>query len=135
MRSSTGTLKALQAFLSVVVILISFGLGQALNRFIPEIRLQGTSLESRGLLYRSLLVQSGIWVVVCAGMRCWRARSWTRGFLPMLRCWILGCCSRSVRGRPAPSISTPDLLVPDAGNGCRHGHRLDRDGRGHRLAL
>ncbi|MCA9728711.1 MAG: hypothetical protein KC729_13560, partial [Candidatus Eisenbacteria bacterium] len=63
-----GTLKVLQAFLSVVVILISFGLGQALNRFIPEIRLQGTSLESRGLLYRSLLVQSGIWVVVCAGM-------------------------------------------------------------------
>lgn len=60
-----GTLKVLQGVLTVVVILVSFGLGQALNRFIPEIRLQGPTVESRALLYRSLLLQSAIWLVLC----------------------------------------------------------------------
>lgn len=60
-----GTLKVLQGILSVVVILVSFGLGQALNRFIPEIRLRGPTNESRALLYRSLLLQSGIWLLLC----------------------------------------------------------------------
>ncbi|MBK8231124.1 MAG: oligosaccharide flippase family protein [Candidatus Eisenbacteria bacterium] len=59
-----GTLSVLRTFLALAGLVVGFGFGQALNRFIPELRVQGQHDEGRALLYRCLLVQSGIWVVV-----------------------------------------------------------------------
>lgn len=61
-----GTLSMLRTVLAVLVLLLSLGLGQALNRFVPELRIKGQGDEGRALLARVLLVQSLLWVVVSA---------------------------------------------------------------------
>lgn len=63
-----GTLKVLQGILSVFVLLISFGLGQALNRYVPELRVSARPGQSRALLYRCVALQSSIWLVLIAAM-------------------------------------------------------------------
>jgi O-antigen/teichoic acid export membrane protein len=60
-----GTLSVLRPLLIVSVVLISFGLGQALNRFIPELRVTDQRVAGRRLLYRSLYLQSAIWLLFC----------------------------------------------------------------------
>ncbi len=63
-----GRLKALDPILRVIIIGISFGLGQALNRFVPEIRLQNPGSEARALLYRCLGIQSLLWLATLGGI-------------------------------------------------------------------
>lgn len=58
-----GRLQVLQPILALVVIVLSAGLGQALNRFVPEIRVRGPSDQARSLLYRCLGLQSLLWLV------------------------------------------------------------------------
>jgi O-antigen/teichoic acid export membrane protein len=58
-----GTLSVLRSLLYGVVVIVGFGLGQGLNRFIPELRATGRMDEGRSLLYRSLALQSAVWVV------------------------------------------------------------------------
>jgi O-antigen/teichoic acid export membrane protein len=60
-----GTLSVLRPILIVAIVIIGFGMGQALNRFIPELRITNQASQARRLLYRSLLVQSGVWFVFC----------------------------------------------------------------------
>lgn len=61
-----GTLSVLRTFLALGGLLISFGLGQALNRFVPELRVQGSHDEGRALLFRCLLLQGVNWFVLSA---------------------------------------------------------------------
>jgi O-antigen/teichoic acid export membrane protein len=56
-----GTLSVLRTLLAIVVLICGFGLGQAINRFVPELRVTEQWRVGRGLLYRSLLLQSVLW--------------------------------------------------------------------------
>ncbi len=60
-----GTLSVLRTVLVFVVVVCGFGMGQALNRFVPELRVVDRRRAGRLLLYRALLVQSGVWLAVC----------------------------------------------------------------------
>lgn len=62
--SDYGRLSILRTALSFAVLFISFGFGQALNRFVPELRVRHQEQEGRALLWRCLLVQSAIWIVL-----------------------------------------------------------------------
>ena len=115
-----GTLSVLRSLLIFAVVVLGLGLGQAINRFIPELRVTDRRREGRGLLYRCLLLQSALWVVAClvllAPARC------PAGALPHLR--------RPARARRLPLAG---------GGGRRDGdpvrHRLlshAGDGAGHR---
>jgi len=59
-----GTLSVVRSILVGVVVVGGFGLGPALNRFIPELRVTEQSQLGRRLLYRSLYLQSAVWAVV-----------------------------------------------------------------------
>lgn len=56
-----GRLKIVQAAITGIVIFFNFGLVQALNRFVPEIRVSDGEDRSRALLFRCLGLQSGLW--------------------------------------------------------------------------
>lgn len=60
-----GTLSVLRSILTFVVVVLGLGLGQAINRFIPELRVTDRRGEGRGLLYRCLLLQSALWAITC----------------------------------------------------------------------
>jgi O-antigen/teichoic acid export membrane protein len=60
-----GTLSVLRSLLIFAVVVLGLGLGQAINRFIPELRVTDRRHEGRGLLYRCLLLQSALWVISC----------------------------------------------------------------------
>lgn len=64
-RFDYGTLSVLRPLLFVATGLIGFGLGQAINRFIPELRVTGQARGARSLLYRSLALQSVVWLALC----------------------------------------------------------------------
>jgi O-antigen/teichoic acid export membrane protein len=64
-RFDYGTLSVLRSLLCLAVVVLGLGLGQAINRFIPELRVTDRRHEGRGLLYRCLLLQSAFWVVAC----------------------------------------------------------------------
>ncbi len=70
--SNYGTLSILRTFLALAGLLVGFGLGQALNRFIPELRVKGENDEGRALLYRCLMLQTAVWCVVAAGLAAFR---------------------------------------------------------------
>lgn len=59
-----GTLSVLRPLLFLSTSLIGFGMGQALNRFIPELRVTQQGQSARALLYRSLYLQSAIWLAL-----------------------------------------------------------------------
>ena len=61
-----GRLQVLQPILTVIIIVISAGLGQALNRFVPELRVRGPVDQARALLYRCLAIQSLLWIAAVA---------------------------------------------------------------------
>jgi O-antigen/teichoic acid export membrane protein len=63
-----GTLSVLRSILTFVVVVLGLGLGQAINRFIPELRVTDRRGQGRGLLYRCLLLQSALWALVCLVM-------------------------------------------------------------------
>ena len=63
-----GTLSVLRSLLVFAVVVLGLGLGQAINRFIPELRVTDRRHEGRGLLYRCLLLQTALWVVACLGL-------------------------------------------------------------------
>jgi len=56
-----GRLKIVQAALTGIIIFFNLGLMQALNRFVPEIRVSAGVDQSRALLFRCLGLQSGLW--------------------------------------------------------------------------
>jgi O-antigen/teichoic acid export membrane protein len=60
-----GTLSVLRSILIFAVVLLGLGMGQAINRFLPELRVTDRRRQGRGLLYRSLLLQSGLWAFAC----------------------------------------------------------------------
>lgn len=60
-----GTLSVLRTVLIYIVVICGFGMGQALNRFVPELRIVDMRRSGRLLLYRAILVQSGVWLLVC----------------------------------------------------------------------
>lgn len=70
-----GVLSVLRTPLAFLVVLCSFGLGQALNRFVPELRVTGQGPAARALLWRSLWLQSAIWFLVSVVLLA------SRGFL------------------------------------------------------
>ncbi len=63
-----GTLSVLRTLLVMTVTFCGFGLGQAINRFIPELRVTDRREVGRALLYRSLLLQGGIWVILSVAL-------------------------------------------------------------------
>ncbi len=58
-----GTLSVLRTPLALVTLLAGLGLGQALNRFVPELRVQDRANEGRALLMRCLSMQTAVWAV------------------------------------------------------------------------
>lgn len=73
-----GTLSVLRSLLIFAVVVLGLGLGQAINRFIPELRVTDRRHEGRGLLYRCLLLQSALWVVACLVLLLLRGSLQTR---------------------------------------------------------
>ncbi len=67
-----GTLSVLRSLLIFAVVVLSLGLGQAINRFVPELRVTDRRREGRGLLYRCLLLQSSLWAFTCLVLVCFR---------------------------------------------------------------
>ncbi len=61
-----GTLSVLRTILAVGVVFLGFGLGHAINRFVPELRVTGPREGGRRLLLRSLRLQFALWAGVCA---------------------------------------------------------------------
>ena len=68
-----GTLSVLRTILILVTVVLGLGLGQAVNRFIPELRVTNRRDEGRRLLYRSLLLQVSVWALTCLGLLALRA--------------------------------------------------------------
>ena len=67
-----GTLSVLRTILILAVVVLGLGLGQAINRCIPELRVTDRRDQGRRLLYRCLFLQSAVWVVtslVLLGLR------------------------------------------------------------------
>lgn len=60
-----GTLSVLRTLLILIVVILGLGLGQALNRFIPELRVTDRRSQGRRLFYRCLLLQASAWFVAC----------------------------------------------------------------------
>ncbi|MEZ4650789.1 MAG: oligosaccharide flippase family protein [Candidatus Eisenbacteria bacterium] len=67
-----GRLQILQPILALLVIVLSAGLGQALNRFVPELRVKGPVDQARALLYRCLGLQSLLWVLAVGAVLLFR---------------------------------------------------------------
>lgn len=63
-----GTLSVLRTILILSVVVLGLGLGQALNRFIPELRVRDRRDEGRRLLYRSLFLQAAAWATACLAL-------------------------------------------------------------------
>lgn len=59
-----GTFKMLSVVLQILVIVVSLGLGNALNRFVPEIKVTDDPAQGRALLLRCVVLQSALWGVV-----------------------------------------------------------------------
>jgi len=69
-----GTLSVVRTILFLAVVVLGLGLGQALNRFIPELRVTGRRDEGRRLLYRCLFLQSVAWVLASIVILALRGR-------------------------------------------------------------
>jgi O-antigen/teichoic acid export membrane protein len=63
-----GTLSVLRTILILTTVVLGLGLGQALNRYIPELRVTDRRDEGRRLLYRCLLLQVSAWFLTSVAL-------------------------------------------------------------------
>jgi O-antigen/teichoic acid export membrane protein len=67
-----GTLSVIRSILFGVVVVVGFGLGPALNRFIPELRVTDQRHLGRSLFYRALALQAFVWAAALFGLLAFR---------------------------------------------------------------